>query len=342
MHPAKKRASLRMARRVLLLAGGAFLASRPAHGQDSSAEMNMNRGDRPEIAVTVRDGSGAEISTPAIIKIYKSGVPTDQGPTRNGRAFFMLNATGEYTIAVTAAGYEPSQKDVSIPVALKSEVEIVLKRLANANETTGVPGKPVLAPKAQEAFDKGLQALSADKLKDADKYVGEAMKLAPGHPDVLYLQGVLDLKRRNFADAQAALEKATQIDPTHARAFAALGMALSDQGRYEEAIPPLEKSLELDSANAAWDTNWSLAQAYYQRGKYVEAVKTSQEALAKSNGKAPEIELLVAQSLTATGQYEAAAGALRDFLRQHGDRPEAAKARRWLDRLVADGKAAKQ
>ena len=43
-----------------------------------------------------------------------------------------------------------------------------------------------------------------------------------------------------------------------------------------------------------------------------EAVKTSQDALAKSNGKAPEIELLVAQSLVATGKYdEAATGAAR-------------------------------
>ena len=203
----------------------------------------------------------------------------------------------------------------------------------------GVPGRPVLAPKAKEAFDKGLQALSADNLKEAEKYVNEAMRLAPGHPDVLYLQGVLDLKKHNFPDAQVVLEKATQVDSANPRAFAALGMAYSDQGKYEEAIPALEKSVELDSGNAGWDTNWLLAQAYYQRGKYPEALKASQQAQAKSNGKAPEIELLVAQSLTATGQYEAAAQALRDFLRQHGDRPEAAKARRWLDRLVADGKA---
>jgi uncharacterized protein HemY len=341
MCPAKKRMSLPIARCFALLVGCVLSVSLPARGQDSSAETNMFRGDRPEIAVTVRDSSGQEISAPAMVKIYKSGVPTDQGATRKGRVFFMLATTGEYTIAVSAAGYEAAQRDVSIPVALKSEVEIVLKRLPNSNETVGVPGKPVLAPKAQEAFDKGLQALGADKLKDADKYVGEAMRLAPGHPDVLYLQGVLDLKRRNFADAQGVLEKATQIDPTHARAFAALGMAFSDQGRYEEAIPPLQKSLELDPA-IGWETNWSLAQAYYQRGKYEEAVKASQQALSKSNGKAPEIELLVAQSLTAVGQYDAAAQALRDFLKQHGDRPEAAKARRWLDRLVADGKVAKQ
>jgi tetratricopeptide (TPR) repeat protein len=226
-------------------------------------------------------------------------------------------------------------------VALKAEVEFTLKRTAEHNETTGVPAGPVLAPKAKEAFEKGLQALGAGKVKDAQKYSGEAMDLAPGHPDVLYLQGVVDLNLRNFADAQDVLEKATQIDPTHARAQAALGMALSDQGKYEEAIPSLEKSLELNNGNPNWETQYALAQAYYKLEKYPEAAKTAQAALSSSNGKAPEIELLVAQSQVATGKYDEAAAALRDYVKNHGDRPDAAKAKRWLDRLVADGKVAK-
>ena len=59
------------------------------------------------------------------------------------------------------------------------------------------------------------------------------------------------------------------------------------------------------------------------------------------NGKAPEIELLMAQSLVATGKYDEAAQALRDYVKNHGDRPDAAKAKRWLDKLMADGKVAK-
>ncbi|MBV8515230.1 MAG: tetratricopeptide repeat protein [Acidobacteria bacterium] len=324
-----------------LLAAARLVSPDSAIAQDSSAETNMFRGDRPEISVTVRDSGGAEIATPATVRVYRSGVPTDQGTTRKGRVFFILGSTGEYTVQVSATGYESSQKDVSIPVALKTEVEFSLKRTAEANETVGVPAGPVLAPKAKEAFEKGLQALGAGKIKDAQKYSGEAMSLAPGHPDVLYLQGVVDLNLRNFADAQDVLEKATQIDPTHARAQAALGMALSDQGKYEEAIPALEKSLELNAGDPNWETLYALAQAYYKLEKYPDAAKTSQAALAKSNGKAPEIELLVAQSLVATGKYDQAAAALRDYLKNHGDRPDAAKAKRWLERLVADGKVAK-
>jgi thioredoxin-like negative regulator of GroEL len=325
---------------AILAASGLALPT-AALAQDSSAETNMFRGDRPEISVTVRDSGGAEIGTPATVKIYRSGVPTDQGQTRKGRVFFMLASTGEYSIQVSATGYETSQKDIAIPVALKTEVDFTLKRKAEANETTGVPAGPVLAPKAKEAFEKGLQALSAGKIKDAEKYSNEAMNLAPGHPDVLYLQGVVDLNLRNFADAQDVLEKATQVDPMHARAQAALGMALSDQGKYDEAIPKLEKSLEINAGNPDWETQYALAQAYYKSEKYPEAVKTSQAALEKSNGKAPEIALLEAQALVSTNKYDEAAAVLRDYLKNHGDRSDAAKAKRWLDRLAADGKIAK-
>lgn len=244
-------------------------------------------------------------------------------------------------MVVDAPGYENAQKEVDVAVALKAEVDVYVKRVAEANESAGVPGRPQLAPKAKEAFDKGLQALSANKLKEAEKYVGEAMQLAPGHPDVLYVQGVLDLKRHNWMEAQGVLEKATQIDPNHARAFAALGMALSNQGKYAAAIPPLERSLQLDAAGG-WETHWALGKAYYEQGKYEDALKMSQQALDESNGKAPEVDMLAAQSLVAVGRYEEAGRVLRKFLKDHGDRPEAANARRWLERLTADGKIARE
>src|SRR5262249_7344536 len=173
-------------------------------------------------------------------------------------------------------------------------------------------------------------------MKDAEKHIGEAAKLAPGHPDVLYAQGVLYLRQRKFADAQSVLERATQVDPNHAQALAALGMTYVNEGKYDTAVAALEAAAKLEPAN--WETEWTLAQAYYYHAQYEEAVKASQDALAKSSGKAPDIELLVAQSQVATGHFEDAAQTLRSYVRNHSDRPDAAKAKKWLDRLKADGK----
>jgi Tfp pilus assembly protein PilF len=324
--------------RLFLLMVPSFFFALQVCAQDSGSTANEFHGKGSEITVTVHDASGQPISAAAIVKLYRDGTTLSrQGETSRGSAVLVVNLLGEYTITVEAAGYESAQKQVSVQVTGRTQVDVYLQRLSDAGNTVGVPGRPLLAPKAKEALDKGLQALSADKMGEAEKYVGEAMRLAPGHPDVLYVQGVLYLRQRNWVQAQDALEKVTQIDPNHARAFAALGMALCDQEKYDAAIEPLEKSLQLD-ATGTWETRWSLAKAYYRQEKYDAALKMSQDALAESSGKAPEIGLLVAQSLTAVGRYEDAAQVLRDFLKDHGDRREASTARRWLEGLTASAK----
>jgi tetratricopeptide (TPR) repeat protein len=284
----------------------------------------------------VRDRSGEVITVPAMVKVYHSGTLTGQAATSKGRAFFILHSLGDYTITVDASGYKSAQKDVSLNVAVTDEEEIYLVRDSSGNGNTTVPGKPLLAPKAKEAFDKGLQALDANKLDDAQKFVDQALKLAPSNPDVLYVQGVIYLKRRNWSKAQNVLERATQIDPNHARALTALGMALVDEGKFEQAIEPLERSTKLTPGD--WQTHWTLAKAYYHHEQFDLALKTSQQALEESHGAAPDIQLLVAQSLTAVGRYEDSAQTLRDFLKNYPKEPGAATARRWLERLASDGK----
>jgi Tfp pilus assembly protein PilF len=304
--------------------------------QINQSEAGIPRTDRPEISVTVHDQAGAAISSAGQVKLYRDGMLSNSAGLNHGRAFFGSIPFGSYTVEVDANGYKPAQRDVNVSVSMRYEVDVTLQRDSAPDAGLGVPSKPLLAPKAQEALDKGLKALSKNKLSEAEKYLKEAATLAPGHPDVLYVQGVLLIKQENFAQAQGVLEKASQMDPTNARAFSALGMALTDQGKYDQAIAPLEKSLQLENGN--WEANWALGKAYYQTAQYDQALKTSQLAWTASNGKAPQIELLLAQALTAVGKYEDAAQSLRDFLKHYSDRPEAPTARRWLDGLAKNGK----
>ncbi len=324
--------------RYLLPITSCLVFTLPAFSQDSGSEVSEFHGRGAEITVTVHDGSGEPISSAAMVKLYRDGTTLSrQAATSRGSAILVVNNLGEFTLIVEAAGYENAQKEISVQVTGRIQLDIYLRPLSAAGNVAGVPGRPLLAPKAKQAVEKGLQALSADKMKDAEKYVGEAMRLAPSHPDVLYVQGVVWLRESKWPQAQDVLEKATQLDPSYARAFAALGMALCDQGKYGAAIEPLEKSLELD-ATGSWETRWTLAKAYYQLEKYDAALRMSQDALAGAGGKAPEIALLVAQSLTAVGRYEDAAQLLREFLRDHADRRESATARKWLEHLTSSGR----
>lgn len=313
-----------------------FLLASGSPAQDAGTASTEFYGKGTAVTIMVHDASGNPIRAAAVVKLFHGGtVPAGQAETERGRAELVVTELGDFTVVVAAAGYASVQKDFSVGAAGRTEVDVYLRTLS-AN-STAAPGRPVLAPKAKKAVDQGLQALSADNLGEAEKQADKAMRLAPGHPDVLYLQGVVFLKQHDWPKAQEALEKAIQVDPTHANAFAALGMSLCDQAKYDAAIAPLEKSLQLNPA-ISWDARWTLARAYYQLARYDQALEMSQSALSSSHGKAPEIQLLVAQSLTAVGRYEDAAQVLREFVREHADRHEAATARRWLDGLAANGK----
>jgi len=333
----RRRLPYRLVRIALPLLAGLWLCPVPAPCQDSGDEGTRSHGDRAEIAVTVRSSSGQIIATPAMVKLYKNGMPSDQSSTSHGRAFFIPSGFGDFTIVVEAAGYKSAQKDISATIPTKFEVDVYLQRESADNETIGVPAKPILAPKAEEAVNKGVQALRDGKLDEAEKYINKAVKLAPANPDVLYIQGMLYMKQSNWEAAQSVLRKSDQIAPNQPRVLAALGMTLCNQGRYEDAIPFLEKSLQL-GPSSGWETDWALAKSYYYRQQYVQALKMAEQARVASHGTAPQAELLFAQCLTAEGRYDDSAQVLREFLKNNPQSPEAATAQRWLDGLAANGK----
>lgn len=287
--------------------------------------------------MTIHEMSGEILSAPANVKLFWNGTPCDEGSTSNGRISFTKNSIGKFTVLVEAAGYQPGQSDIKISEPDRFNVDIYLQREASSSVASGAAGNPILAPKAKEALDRGMQALREDKLDEAEKALEQAMELAPNNPNVLYVQGLLDLKRHEWTKAQGVLEKATQMEPNSARALAALGMALCNQKKYAEAIPPLEKSVQVDPSSG-WETHWTLAESYYHSRRYDEALKVSQQAETESNGQVPQVDLLVAEALTAVGRYDDSANVLRELLKKHGDGQEAATARRYLERLAADGK----
>ena len=318
-----------------LLPAVCAISAVPALAQDQSADLGAIRGNRAEVAITIKEGTSQLIGPLVTVKLYYQGALAGQMATTKGRAVFILNRLGDYTVTADAVGYRSTQKEISVPVAVEAEEEISLQRDSNA-EALGPSSGPLLAPKAKDAFDKSLEALHDNKLDKAQKQIDEALKLAPSHPDVLYVQGVIYLRRAQWDKAEAVLEKVTRIDPKHAHALSALGMAYVDAGKYEQAVAPLEQSIAIDPAG--WETHWALAKAYYAQGQYDRALAESQESLKQAKGEAPQAELLVAQALTAVGRYEDSAQTLRQFLKDHPDDPGAAMAKRWLQRLAADGK----
>jgi tetratricopeptide (TPR) repeat protein len=324
-------------RATLALLGGLCLLEASSACQDSGDQGTNSFGSSAEIEITVRDRSRQVITVPTIVKLYKNGALQDQRSTSQGHAFFILRGLGEFTVAVEAAGYKAAQREVSIPAAMQYQEDVYLEWDTTSGNGTGAPGRAVLAPKARKALEKGAQALTAGKLEEAQKFIGEAIKLAPANPDVLYLQGMLYMEQSNWEQAQTTLEQASRMDPNQPRLLAALGMNLVHQKKFAEAIPLLEKSIQLHPASG-WGPKWALGKAYYYHEQYEQALSMAEQAHTDSHGSSAQAELLLAQCLTVVGRYEDSAQVLREFLKNNTEGPDAQTARSWLERLTTNGK----
>jgi Flp pilus assembly protein TadD len=301
----------------------------PALGQDAGGRPSA--GTNSDVSVHVRTPAGDPLSVPAIVLLFKSdGTPhgrtTAQGITP---VVFSHLAPGGYYVEVSAPGFQTTREEVSVPVT--TDVDVYMRPEPSASASAAPSGPPILAPKARKELEQGLEALRGNDLKGARKRLDRATELAPGHPDVLYLLGVLYIRLNDVPQARSALEKATQLDPNHARALAALGTVLSNQGDYAKAVPVLRRAMELN--DRAWETQWTLASAEYHERQFEQARDHARQALKTAQGKAPEIQLLLAQTLVALGERGKAAQELESFLRTYADHGQAPLARQWLVRL---------
>jgi len=325
-------------KRALPLMVGLFCSACSAWSQDGVPEQAAISGNNATIVVTVRNSSGDPLPVAAVVKLFRNGsIPSGQTTAPpGGRAIFLPQNLGDFSVVAEATGYQTGRVNVDVPIPVRVEVDVYLQPESSSGPAETAPGAPLLAPKAQKEVDAGLKALQENQLEEAQKHLDAAAALAPSHPDILYLHGVLYIRRNELPNAQEVLTKATQMDPHHARALAALGTVLSNQGKFAEAIPPLDRALQINPQS--WEARWTLAKACYYQKQYQRALNESQNALTASAGRAPELELLVAQALTSVGRYEDSARALRNFLKNHPDNSQTPVARRWLDRLKQAGK----
>lgn len=338
MSPSHRSAARQSSLMVVAAVFCQFAAMRAA-AQSGSGESPSGSLSSGQVVVLVRDSAGEPLRTPVLVYLFSAdGMPLGQvSVVGGGEATFRGLHRGSYSVEVEASGYAKAHGNATLPMTGEVHVEIYLHPEANSEPILATEtAAPVLAPKAKKELDEGLEALHKKDFPEAQKHLEKAREMAPMHPDVLYLLGSLSARMNDLPRAEELLGEATQMEPQHARAQAALGVVLTNERKFDAAVLPLGKALELDGKS--WEARWALARCYYNQKRFQPALEQSQRALLDSNGQAPEIALVAAASLTALGQYENSASMLREFLQQHPDGPGAVRARRWLDRLQAEGR----
>ncbi|HJY88216.1 MAG TPA: tetratricopeptide repeat protein [Candidatus Acidoferrales bacterium] len=287
----------------------------------------------PGVLVRLLDLNGSRLDVPAVVWFRSLSLSMNiPGSAFSGEVVFPGLRPGRYTVEAEAPGYVTTRETVEILSEGNFVVLLYMRPEPPRGVTAGPPGPPVLAPKARQEAEKGLQALQANNnLAKARKHLEVALHLAPNHPDVNYLWGILWLEENNWAQAKVFLEKSVSLDSKHRFGLVALSRLHYRQHEYAEAIGLLKRALELDPSS--WRVHWLLASAYLRLSEFAKAREHAELALKSGKEKAGEAQLVLGQALAALGEKEKAWRALESFLNAYPTHPAAEHARRLLEAL---------
>jgi len=163
-----------------------------------------------------------------------------------------------------------------------------------------------------DTLNKAFQNYQAGKLQAASKLCRQARKKAGrDHPDVLRLSGMVARKMGEFSKAEKFLKQALVIAPGHHEARNVLGLAYLDMGKSEEAASEFELSIQ--SKTDYLPAILNLSRAWLQTGKQDKSVDLLKNLIRKG-GNTAEIWTAYARALQASDQIELSMQALNKAL----------------------------
>jgi tetratricopeptide (TPR) repeat protein len=196
-----------------------------------------------------------------------------------------------------------------------------------------------LPANAMRSLPLAARHLDLRQLDSAADALREAIAIAPTHPEILRLQGVLAYRQGRFDDAIALVRRTLAAWPDDAAALGNLGSALADSGRVDEALATMRRASEVAP---------QLASTWFNLGKLLDSqayIDEAEPALRKAIELAPNhlpSRIAHAAVLATLGRTSDAAAAYRDALAKNARSVQA-----WLglvnlktERLGADEVAA--
>ena len=270
--------------------------------------------------------SNVHLDRQALLKLVNiaNQATTWQTTEDTSKGVFTNVPFGSYTVDVSAVGYLSVHKDLQVANSFApAQLEVVLHRDPAAINLDVADA--VMAPKARKQTKRAVSALKSGNLKEAQKQLDEAYKLAPSSADLNFLLGYLYFQKKDFAQAGTFLTTATNLNPHHGQAFTLLGRTGLERQDYPAARSALEQAVLSDEEN--WLPHSLLADAYLQERSYDKARNEAQFAITKGKNNASPAQLVLGQALVGLGRDQEGIQALNDFLQESPQNPMAKQVR---------------
>ncbi len=286
-----------------------------------------------DIDVYVNGPNGAPLEGSAIVTLAKmNGEFVDRQTAKNGHVRFGAVPPTMYTVQVVSPKYQTTAKQVEVLQSSLSKVTVEMKPLTDAEEAAASAGFYALSPKVQKEVGKALEALRANKPKDARGHLDAAQKAAPNSAEIEYLFGVYASQVNDPVQARDHWLKALELNPKHLSALLGIGFDMLRNNKAGEALPYLNRAVEAEPSS--WRAHALLAEALLLEGSNDEAIKHAERAIQLGHERAATVQPVLERARSARVAKEpempAAVRVLQDYVQAH---PEDSAAAKDLERL---------
>src|SRR4051812_16770846 len=129
--------------------------------------------------------------------------------------------------------------------------------------------------KAQRALEKAAAAMKSKQAREAEEQVARALELYPDYAVALTLRAIGKMNA-DRSDSIKDLERAIHVDPQYGVSYAILASIYNDDQRYDDAIPLIQRAMQL--LPAAWPVRYEMARALCGNHQSLEALREVTEA----------------------------------------------------------------
>ena len=324
---------------VLAVGCAAFLPGRLlAQGEGSGTVRNLPGAaglavivQRIDLDVFIKGPNGAPFEGTAVVTMTKlNGQFYRQGRAKGG--YLRLNEVPqtEYNVLVVASGFGRVTKRVDAQAQSTALMKVTIQLQPAPEGEDAITDAEIasLAPKAQKAMGKAMEALRSNKLAEARSHLETAYRVAPTSAEINYLFGVYSLQLSDRVQAKSYWTKALELYPKHYRALLSLSQALLDENKTGEALPYLDRAVRAEPSS--WRAHAIYADAYLRQGFPDEAVKQAERALELGRGQAAVVQRFLAAALAKRGEKDKAVGVLQAYAQEH---PADTAAKKQLESL---------
>ncbi|HKD84797.1 MAG TPA: tetratricopeptide repeat protein [Terriglobales bacterium] len=264
------------------------------------------------LRITIQSEDNQLLAHQAVVKLVNEIHQTTNWQTTSdhSEAVFADLSPGKYEVEVSAAGYITGRQEVQLTSVVDTvPVDFVLKRDPSVAEQNITAAS--MSPKTTQDMIRAIRALDANDLREAQKRLDEANRLAPSSAELKFLSAYLSYAKGDLEEAEKLLIQATALNPRYRHALTLLGRVQLVRGEDQQAKATLERAVAADSSY--WVAHNLLADAYLQVHDYEKAQEQAELALEAHRRNAKMAQLALGEALVNLGKTPEAIAALKTF-----------------------------